>query len=98
MLTPNDEGAENVTRQAPTPIRSDNPSTPDIRAVRDKTRAIKRLDLDPSGEARASGPDVTEDEIRAAAYNRYLARGGEDGLADDDWFTAEQELRASRQR
>lgn len=33
-------------------------------------------------------------EIAARAYELYLDRGGSDGLDRDDWFRAEQELKA----
>ena len=35
----------------------------------------------------------TYDEIANAAYQRYLSRGGSDGLDLDDWIEAERELR-----
>lgn len=41
---------------------------------------------------RVAGP--TDDEIRMRAYFRYEDRGRTDGMADDDWFAAERELRA----
>ena len=37
-----------------------------------------------------SSPDP--DKIARRAYELYLARGGEHGRADDDWYTAEREL------
>ena len=36
---------------------------------------------------------VTEEDIAQRAYQLYLARGGEDGHALDDWLQAERELR-----
>ena len=36
---------------------------------------------------------ITDDEIAAAAYERYLRRGGQDGPDIDDWLAAEAELR-----
>jgi hypothetical protein len=38
----------------------------------------------------------TRDEIEAAAYRRYLNRGGSDGQDFDDWLEAERELRGKR--
>lgn len=35
----------------------------------------------------------TAEQIAARAYEIYLARGGEHGYHDEDWFQAEQELR-----
>ena len=34
----------------------------------------------------------TEDRIRQRAFERYQARGGEDGHDMDDWFEAEREV------
>jgi hypothetical protein len=42
--------------------------------------------------AAAYGPSY--DEIAAAAYQRYLSRGGNHGQDFDDWIQAERELRA----
>lgn len=38
-----------------------------------------------------SGPDP--DRIAQRAYERYTARGGEEGRDQEDWFEAERELR-----
>jgi hypothetical protein len=38
----------------------------------------------------------THEEIAAAAYLRYLNRGGEHGRDFDDWLEAEQELRVAK--
>ena len=35
---------------------------------------------------------ISNDEISAAAYERYLRRGGEDGHDLEDWLEAEAEL------
>ena len=37
--------------------------------------------------------EPTEEDIRLRAYLRYLERGGNDGLAVDDWVYAERELK-----
>lgn len=43
------------------------------------------------------GPvQVTEDDIAQRAYDRYLARGCEDGHDLEDWFYAEQEVRRAK--
>ena len=39
-----------------------------------------------------SRPNADRERIQARAYELYLARGGSDGQADEDWFTAEREL------
>jgi hypothetical protein len=36
----------------------------------------------------------THDEIRIRAYQIYLARGGDHGMDEQDWFQAERELLA----
>jgi len=38
--------------------------------------------------------DPTHDEVARAAYALYEARGFEDGHAEEDWFAAEQQVRA----
>lgn len=40
--------------------------------------------------------EITDSEIAAAAYERYLARGGEDGHDVEDWLSAEESLRQNR--
>lgn len=37
--------------------------------------------------------EADRNRIAARAYELYLARGGADGLAMDDWLAAERELR-----
>jgi hypothetical protein len=43
-----------------------------------------------AGDTTAAAPD--RDRIAARAYELYLARGGGDGLAMDDWLSAEREV------
>jgi hypothetical protein len=38
---------------------------------------------------------ITEEHIRERAYEIYIARGGDDGRALDDWLQAEIELEKS---
>lgn len=38
-------------------------------------------------------PDIENDRIARRAYERYEARGRENGRDLDDWYEAEQELR-----
>ena len=53
------------------------------------TRSASRPPAAPTPEP----AHVTEDEIARRAYDRYLARGREDGHDLEDWFHAEQEVR-----
>jgi hypothetical protein len=51
-------------------------------------------EMDPSpdmaGPTTVAHPD--RERIMLRAYELYLARGAVDGLAEDDWYTAEREL------
>jgi hypothetical protein len=48
-----------------------------------------------AGGITLASPD--RERIAARAYELYLARGGGDGQADQDWLTAERELSNARQ-
>ena len=58
----------------------------------------KNLDVDTEassapqnvGDTTAAAPD--RERIAMRAYELYLARGGGDGAAMDDWLSAEEEL------
>ena len=41
------------------------------------------------------GVEVTFEAVAERAYEIYLARGGQEGLAEEDWDKAEAELRAN---
>jgi hypothetical protein len=48
-------------------------------------------------ESTAPTPDVVMTEmietlVRERAYELYLERGGEEGLAENDWYQAEREV------
>ncbi len=51
-----------------------------------------------AGETRAvsMGSEPSEDDIRQRAYQRYLARGAEDGRHVEDWVEAESELKTRK--
>lgn len=44
-----------------------------------------------AGNTTAAAPE--RDRIAARAYELYLARGGTDGMALEDWLSAERELK-----
>jgi len=46
-----------------------------------------------TGDTTAGTPD--RDRIATRAYELYLARGGSEGEAMDDWLAAERELRST---
>lgn len=51
-----------------------------------------------SVQADARGSGDSQERIAARAYELYLARGGTDGQAWDDWLAAERELSENRFR
>jgi hypothetical protein len=42
----------------------------------------------------AEAPEITEADIAQRAYQLWEARGCPDGCPEEDWFQAENELRA----
>jgi hypothetical protein len=40
--------------------------------------------------------DLDSEQVARRAYERFEARGGEHGRDQEDWFSAEQELRGTR--
>lgn len=50
---------------------------------------MSNIDNTSNGET----PHVSEESIRDRAYQIYVHRGGRDGHADGDWYTAEAELK-----
>jgi hypothetical protein len=63
---------------------------------RARKRDTNTNDHDTSTAPQATGDTMVagdnRDRVAARAYERYLARGGEDGLDLDDWLAAEREL------
>ena len=49
-----------------------------------------------SATATATATAPPREAIARRAYELYLARGGKDGDAQGDWFTAEQEMLEDR--
>ncbi len=58
-----------------------------IRAKQEKPASVLTLDTTSPGRA------ITHAEITARAYHLFLARGGNHGDDQADWFRAEAELR-----
>ena len=48
-----------------------------------------------NSEHERHGVEVTGEAVAEPAYKIYLARGGQEGLAEEDWDKAEAELRAT---
>jgi hypothetical protein len=53
--------------------------------------ASSSMSSDPSEESMSSDP--SEEDVRLRAYQRYLERGGGDGMDFEDWLEAERELK-----
>jgi hypothetical protein len=51
-----------------------------------------RRQVDPRLGSQPDATAVTHDDIAIRAYERYLARGGQNGSDIDDWLCAEREL------
>ncbi|OLC40993.1 MAG: hypothetical protein AUH43_25365 [Acidobacteria bacterium 13_1_40CM_65_14] len=98
---PKPGGARAPKASASTPPGAPVPS--DTQAARAHATDQRPIDLDPgrrpeSLDALTSGStsmasEPSEHDIRMRAYHRYLERGGEHGLAFDDWVEAERELK-----
>lgn len=62
------------------------------------SQAAQRASSSSSGQAveAKQGAEPTDTEIRVRAYERYLARKGQDADPVADWLAAEAELRRER--
>ncbi len=65
-----------------------------MKNVSDEVQAFESQPQEKPGSAAAGNgrPRSERDRIAQRAYELYLARGGSDGLAEEDWFNAEREL------
>jgi len=59
-------------------------------------RSLRMKPMSSDMDSRSAEPSrrPSHQEICDRAYQLYLARGGRDGLAEQDWFAAEAELTA----
>ena len=54
----------------------------------------KKASAEPAApEAPAASPEIIEEEIRVAAYYRWVERGMCDGCHEEDWIEAEKQIR-----
>ena len=49
----------------------------------------------PQSSGDTTTADIDRERVAQRAYELYLARGGGDGMAMEDWLAAERELRES---
>lgn len=62
-------------------------------AIFTRMAKTKRNDEEqPRVQAANTAPELDRDRVAERAYELYLSRGGTDGLDQNDWFIAEQEL------
>ena len=106
MAKKNTRSVESSTPTTPSPERRRTPratsrpsaTTPGIPVVEpDGSPAVARDTADdraPQSAGNSESVAPTYEEIAEAAYQRYLARGGEHGYDLDDWIDAERALRA----
>jgi hypothetical protein len=70
--------------ETPAPLSDIDPQPLDVDASSDRSRSDS-MSSEPSEEA-----------IRLRAYQRYLARGADPGMAFEDWLEAERELKTGK--
>ena len=105
----NEANDESATPAAPSPRRPRTSSrrqtgretaTADAIASRTSASSDAVESMSPENQvgSDSSGTyDPTEDDIRLRAYERYLERGGGQGLEFEDWVEAERELKTKKQ-
>ena len=49
----------------------------------------------PQSSGNTTAADIDRERVALRAYELYLARGGGDGMAMEDWLAAEREVRES---
>jgi hypothetical protein len=54
------------------------------------------LNQNAAGTPTPNPQEPSDEDIRRRAYQRYLERGGNHGMAFDDWLEAERELKKVR--
>lgn len=59
--------------------------------------ASRRSDATGQAPPREASDEQIRERVEARAYERYLARGAEDGHDLDDWLEAEREIRGQRE-
>jgi Protein of unknown function (DUF2934) len=82
-------------RNTPRAQAEDTATIPRLPKQRRSTSTVGAPPSDAIGvQAGVLGSEPTEDDIRRRAYERYLERGGQDGMDFEDWLAAEQDLRS----
>ena len=76
----------------PKPRRKTTRGVTDSTGVVNDTGAVATLTA-PQNSGDTTGANMDRELVARRAYELYLARGGADGQAMDDWLAAERELR-----
>ena len=87
-----------------TSSRSDANDTAGATAATPKPRRARAAKAGPrpealdalTSESTSMGSEPSEHDIRLRAYQRYLERGGGNGMEFDDWVEAERELKSHK--
>jgi hypothetical protein len=74
-------------------VTPESNSTPEAAASTAPATARPRRNANGAAGDGARFAPPTREQIAARAYELYLARGGEEGFAEQDWLQAERELR-----
>jgi hypothetical protein len=92
--------------KATEPVPPGAPMPPEAQAIRAEADDTSAVALDPgprpeslealTSESTSMASEPSEHDIRLRAYQRYLERGGANGMAFDDWVEAERDLRTRR--
>jgi hypothetical protein len=70
-------------------------SYPGVEVIEERPNPTLASAHDRSGSMSMSS-EPSDEDIRMRAYQRYLERGGRDGMDFQDWLEAERELKPSR--
>ncbi|MDC0714442.1 DUF2934 domain-containing protein [Stigmatella sp. ncwal1] len=77
--------------------KASNPPNKEIQkeAPKEPFKEVPKAAASQASEPSRSSP--TNEQIARRAYEIYLARGGEHGSNEQDWYQAERELKLGRQ-
>jgi hypothetical protein len=92
MAKKNNTKTEKVVA-APAPVA---PKSQPVVAPKVQLRAVEPVANQPASDETRPNRTPTHEEISKRAFELWTMRGGIGGNAQEDWFRAEQELRARR--
>jgi len=98
-VTPEKKTAKKAAASAEAKPKTEKPKTAKKAASEETMPAKtakprKKASAEPAApEAPAASPEMIEEEIRVAAYYRWVERGMCDGCDEEDWIEAEKRMR-----